>query len=513
MNSRNIRIFDTTLRDGEQTPGISLTPDEKVKIARQLDKLGVDAVEAGFPIASAGECESVGAVAKAGLSCEVVGLARANKHDIDVTLGTGVGSVHVFIATSDLHLRHKLKMSRDQVLQRIADCVAYASKQGKVVEFSAEDATRTEISFLREAYRTAERSGANRLNIPDTVGVCSPHSIAQITKEIVSSVNVPVSIHCHDDFGLSVANSLAAIEAGAEQAHVTINGLGERAGNTSLEELVMSLHRLYNLNTKINTELLNETSKLVATLTGVRVQPNKAVVGENAFGHESGIHTHGITEMPLTYEPYDPAIVGRRRWFQAGKHAGAHGIATQLAETGLFPDQNQLGEIVTRVKDIGDKGKTVTDADLIAITEAVLGKTTGRERILDLVDLAVVTGKGLVPTASVRLRLNGKEYTSAETGVGPVDAAIRAVQKITDPSVQITLKEYRLEAITGGSDALAEAIVKVEDANETTISASAAREDVVVASVEAMVEAINKVLLRRRLQTPPNIPLAEETTR
>jgi 2-isopropylmalate synthase len=217
--------------------------------------------------------------------------------------------------------------------------------------------------------------------------------------------------------------------------------------------------------------------------------------------------------MPLTYEPYDPAIVGRRRWFQAGKHAGAHGIATQLAEAGLFPDKNQLGEIVTRVKDIGDKGKTVTDADLIAITEAVLGKTTGRERILDLVDLAVVTGKGLVPTASVRLRLNGKEYTSAETGVGPVDAAIRAVQKITDPSVQITLKEYRLEAITGGSDALAEAIVKVEDANETTISASAAREDVVVASVEAMIEAINKVLLRRRLQTPPNIPLAEEATR
>jgi 2-isopropylmalate synthase len=513
MNSRNIRIFDTTLRDGEQTPGISLTPDEKVRIARQLDKLGVDAVEAGFPIASAGECESVAAVAKAGLTCEVVGLARASKHDIDVTVGTGVGCVHVFIATSDLHLKHKLKLSRDQVLERIADCVAYANQQGKVVEFSAEDATRTEIDFLKEAYRTAERSGADRLNIPDTVGICSPQTIAKITKEIVSSVNVPVSIHCHDDFGLSVANSLAAIEAGAVQAHVTINGLGERAGNTSLEELVMSLHRLYNLNTKINTELLNETSKLVATLTGVRVQPNKAVVGENAFGHESGIHTHGITEMPLTYEPYDPTIVGRRRWFQAGKHAGAHGIATQLAEAGLFPDEVQLSEIVTRVKDIGDKGKTVTDADLIAITEAVLGKTTGRERILDLLDLAVVTGKGLIPTASVRLRLNDKEYTSAEIGVGPVDAAIRAVQKITDPSVQITLKEYRLEAITGGSDALAEAIVKVEDANDTTISASAAREDVVVASVEAMIEAINKVLLRRRLQTPPAIFLAGETAR
>jgi 2-isopropylmalate synthase len=321
-------------------------------------------------------------------------------------------------------------------------------------------------------------------------------------------VNVPVSIHCHDDFGLAVANSLAAVEAGAVQSHCTINGIGERAGNTSLEEFVMSVQRLYNRTTRINTELLTETSKLVATLTGVRVPPNKAVIGENAFGHESGIHTHGITEMPLTYEPYDPALVGRKRWFQAGKHAGAHGIAQQLAEAGFFPDKNQLGEVVARVKNIGDKGKTVTDADLIVITEAVIGRSTNRERILDLVDLATVTGKGLIPTASVRLRLNGKEYTSSETGVGPVDAAIRAVQKITDPSVQVTLKEYRLDAITGGSDALAEALVKVEDANGTTVSASSAREDVVVASVEAMIEAINKVLLRQRFQAA-STPLVE----
>lgn len=509
MNYHHVRIFDTTLRDGEQTPGISLTPDEKVRIARQLDKLGVDAVEAGFPIASMGERESVEAVAKAGLSCEVAGLARTSKRDIDLALSTGVSCVHVFIATSDLHLKYKLKLTRKQVLERIAESVSYAKQHSQVVEFSAEDATRTEISFLKKAYKKAEQSGADRLNIPDTVGISSPQSIARITKEVVSSVSIPVSIHCHNDFGLAVANSLAAIEAGAVQVHVTVNGLGERAGNTSLEELVMSLHRLYDRKTKINTELLTETSKLVVTLTGVRVQPNKAVVGENAFGHESGIHTHGIAEMPLTYEPYDPALVGRRRWFQAGKHAGTHGIATQLAEAGFFPDKNQLDEIVARVKNIGDKGKTVTDADLIAITEAVLGKTTGRERILDLVDLAVVTGKGLVPTASVRLRLNDKEYTSAETGVGPVDAAIRAVQKITDASVQVTLKEYRLEAITGGSDALAEALVKVEDANGTTVSASAAREDVVVASVEAMIEAINKILLRQRLQTTSTLPLAE----
>jgi 2-isopropylmalate synthase len=233
-------------------------------------------------------------------------------------------------------------------------------------------------------------------------------------------------------------------------------------------------------------------------LTGIRVQPNKAIVGENAFGHESGIHTHGISEMPLTYEPYDPSIVGRRRWFQAGKHAGAHGIAAQLVEEGYFPDKTQLGQIVARVKDIGDKGKTVTDADLIAITEAILGSQ--RERLLELLDLAVMTGKGFLPTASVRLRLNDQEYKSSETGVGPIDAAIRAVQKITDSSVQIKLKEYRLEAITGGSDALAEAMVKVEDASGNVVSAAAAREDVVLSSVEAMIEAINKVLYRERVQ-------------
>lgn len=503
MEEFSVRVFDTTLRDGEQTPGISLTADEKVKIARQLDKLGVDAIEAGFPIASKGERDSVAAVAEAGLSCEIVGLARASRGDIDAAIESKVGCVHVFLATSDLHLKYKLKLTRQEVLQKITDSVNYAKSHDKVVEYSAEDATRTDMEFLKQAYQTAESAGADRINIPDTVGVSSPQTIAHITREITSSVKIPISIHCHNDYGLAVANSLAAVEAGAAQVHVTMNGLGERAGNTSLEELVMSLHQLYSRKTHIKTTLLYETSRLVSTLTGIRVQPNKAVVGDNAFGHESGIHTHGITEMPLTYEPYDPAEVGRRRWFQAGKHAGAHGVAVQLAEAGYFPDKGQLTEIVSRVKDIGDKGKTVTDADLIAITEAVLGRTSVRERILDLVDLAAVTGKGLIPTSSVRLRLDGKEYVSSETGVGPVDAAIKAVQKITDPSVQIKLKEYRLEAITGGSDALAEALVKVEDANGTVVSASAAREDVVVASVEAMVEAINKILLRHRLVSNP----------
>jgi len=511
MEKPTVRIFDTTLRDGEQTPGISLTVEEKVKIAHQLDRLGVDSIEAGFPIASTGERQSVAAVATAGLSCEVVGLARASREDIDAALDAQVKCIHIFLATSDLHLKHKLKLTRPEVLQRITDSIAYAKSHRKLVEFSAEDATRTDITFLKAVYQAAENAGADRVNIPDTVGVSSPKTIAQITSAIASSVKMPISIHCHDDFGLAVANSLSAVEAGAGQVHVTINGLGERAGNTSLEEVVMSLHRLYGRQTNIKTELLYETSRLVSALTGIRVQPNKAVVGDNAFGHESGIHTHGIAENPLTYEPYDPADVGRRRWFQAGKHAGAHGIAVQLAEAGYFPEKVQLTEIVSRVKNIGDKGKAVTDADLIAITEAVLGSASVRERVLELVDLAAVTGKGLIPTSSVRLRLHGKEYTSSETGVGPVDAAIKAVQKITDSSVQIKLKEYRLEAITGGSDALADAMVKVEDSNGIVVSAGAAREDVVVASVEAMVEAINKILLRNRLVS--NSPLTEDRSR
>jgi isopropylmalate/citramalate/homocitrate synthase-like protein len=501
-----VRIFDTTLRDGEQTPGVSLTAEEKVKIARQLDKLGVDAVEAGFPIASKGELEAVKSVAGAGLTCEVVGLARANQADIDAALHSNVGSIHVFLATSNLHMKYKLKLTREQVLEKICESITYAKSHGVTVEYSAEDATRTDPQFLQQAYQAAERAGADRINIPDTVGVTSPQTISKITKSIASAIKIPISIHCHDDFGLAVANSLAAVEAGAVQVHVAMNGLGERAGNTSLEELVMALHKLYDRKTRINTELLYESSRLVSTLTGIRVQANKAVVGDNAFGHESGIHTHGITEMPLTYEPYDPTEVGRRRWFQAGKHAGAHGIAAQLAEAGYFPEKSQLAEIVMRVKDIGDKGKTVTDADLIAITEAILGKASQRERVLELADLAAVTGRGLVPTASVRLRLDGQEYTSAETGVGPIDAAIKAVQKIIAPSIKIKLKEYRLEAITGGSDALADALVKVEDANGTVVSAGSAREDVVVASVEAMVEAINKILLRQRLTTKQDAP-------
>jgi len=299
---------------------------------------------------------------------------------------------------------------------------------------------------------------------------------------------------------MAVANSLAALRAGATQVHATINGLGERAGNASLEEIVVSLKQLYNLDLSIKTELLYSTSQLVSRLTGIYVQPNKAIVGENAFAHESGIHTRGVTEKPLTFEPIKPELVGRTRKLVAGKLAGTRGIKAELEEVGIHPTEEQLKEIVQRVKNLGDKGKMVTDADLLALTSAVMGEVLGEEKIVDLCDLAVITGLKVIPTASVRLTLDGKEYVAAETGVGPVDAVLKAITKLTSNLEKIRLSEYRLEAITGGSNAVAEVVIKVEDERGNIVSARAAREDIVMASVEAMINGINKCLLKNRKQ-------------
>jgi len=492
-----IEIFDTTLRDGEQTPGVSLTPQEKLEIARQLDRLGVDAIEAGFPIASQGELEAVKLIVREGLKSEVYALARVSKNDIDAVISSGASNIHLFIATSDLHLKYKLKLSRDQAIERAVNGVEYAKAHGLKVEFSAEDATRSDIEYLKKVYKSVVEAGADRIDIPDTVGIMTPAKLSNLVNEVRKAVNVPVSVHCHNDFGLAVANSLAAVEAGATRIHVTVNGIGERAGNAALEEVVMALQCLYNRRTRVNTRLIYETSKIVSQLTGVPVQPNKAIVGENAFAHESGIHTHGVLSMPLTYEPIDPELVGRKRMIQAGKHAGTHGILAKLQDMGWQPTEEQLREITAKVKELGDKGKVVTDTDLSAIARSIIRRGT-EEKVIELVDLAVMTGFKVVPTASVKLLLEGKEYVAAETGVGPVDAAVKAIQKVTDSLANIRLKEYRLEAITGGSDALAEVIVKVEDRNGNVMSARSAGEDIVIASVEAMINGINEILRKRK---------------
>ena len=325
-----------------------------------------------------------------------------------------------------------------------------------------------------------------------------PRTMQKLIEDIRKVVNVTISVHCHDDFGMAVANSLAAVEGGATQVHATINGLGERAGNASLEEVVMALHMIYKLKTRVNTRLLYSTSRMVSTLTGLQVQANKAIVGENAFAHESGIHTRGVTVKPLTFEPIKPELVGRTRKLVAGKLAGTRGIKAELEEIGIHPTEDQLKEIVQRVKDLGDKGKMVTDADLLALTSAVMGEVLGEEKIVDLCDLAVMTGIKVIPTASVKLTLDGKEYIAAETGVGPVDAVLKAIQKLTHNLEKIRLKEYRLEAITGGSNAVAEVVIKVEDEKGNIVSARAAREDIVMASVEAMINGINKCLIKNR---------------
>jgi len=492
-----VRIFDTTLRDGEQTPGVSLTPEEKMEIALQLDKLGVDVIEPGFPSASKGEQEALRKLVKADLKAEICALTRTLKSDIDVALACEVDSIHTFISTSEVQMKYALNMTPDQVLETAVNSIQYIKDHSVLCEFSPMDATRTDLNFLKKICVAAEEAGTDRINIPDTVGIMNPESMRSLIGEVRSVVKVPISVHCHNDFGLAVANSLAGAEGGASQIHVTVNGLGERAGNAALEEVVMALHIVYKRKTGINTQILYETSRLVSRLAGIVIQPNKAIVGENAFSHESGIHTRGVVAEPLTFEPISPELVGRRRRLIAGKHAGRHGVKAELEDARIHPTESQLSEIVNRVKDLGDKGKTVTDADLLAISRAVMGSAL-EKKIVDLSDLAVVTGIKVIPTASVKLILDGKEYVAAETGVGPVDAAIKAIQRLTDKLVNVKLTEYRLEALTGGSDAIAEVIIKVEDKYGNMVSARGAREDIVMASVEAMINGINKILIKSR---------------
>jgi len=492
-----IRIFDTTLRDGEQTPGVSLTPDEKMEIALQLDKLGVDVIEAGFPSASEGEFQAVKRIAEAGLKAEVCALARATKSDVDAAMACEVDSIHTFISTSDVQIKYVLNATREKVLKETEEIIQYIKAHGFVCEFSPMDATRTDLDFLKKVCLVAQENKADRINIPDTVGVASPYSMKKLISELKKVVKVPISVHCHNDFGMAVANSLAGVEGGATQVHVTVNGLGERAGNAALEEVVMALHIIYKKKTGINTKLLYETSRLVSRLTGIPLQPNKAIVGENAFAHESGIHTKGVVARPETFEPLTPEMVGQKRKIVAGKHAGRQGLKAELEAAGIYATDDQLNEIFKRVKVLGDKGKLVTDTDLFAIARAVTG--IPEKNVVKLLGFTVVTGSETIPMSSVKLAINDEEYIVTETGVGPVDSAIKAIQKIVDKLVGVKLKEYRLEAITGGSDALAEVIIKVEDDQGNIVSASSASEDIVKASVEAMINGINKLLLRRKI--------------
>jgi len=487
------------LRDGEQTPGVSLAPDQKLEIAKALDRLGVDILEAGFPITSNGEREGVRLIAHAGLRAEICCLARAEKEEIDVSAECGASAVHIFLASSDIHLKHKLHLTQEQMLAKAVETVSYAKSKGLEVEFSPEDSTRTDMRFFKRVVKAVSGAGIDRLDVADTVGTATPSRMAAYVKAAGSETDAVISVHCHNDYGLAVANSLAGVLAGAEQAHVTINGIGERAGNTSLEEFVMAGAKLYGFKTGIKTELLYETSRMVSRITGIAVQPNKAVVGENAFGHKSGIHTHGILSNPLTYEAYDPAIVGRKRWLQAGKHAGGHGVSYQLEQMGLVPEKETLRAILERVKEIGDSGQIVTDGELYKLARSAMGEKESAGRLVELEVLDVETGTKRVPSAYVKLKVRGRSYEATEAGVGPVDAALNAIQKIVRSFEQVRLTEYRLEALTGSSDATADVMVSLEDSYNNTSSGRGRRKDIVVGSVEAIVDSLNALLSKTEI--------------
>ncbi len=503
-----VRVFDTTLRDGEQSPGASMTSAEKLEIARQLAVLGVDVIEAGFPAASPDDLEGVRRIAVEvgqGDGPIITGLARCWREDIDKAW-QGVREaakprIHTFLATSDLHMERKLGMTRDQVMAQIGHMVAHARSLCDDIEFSPEDASRSERDFLIECCRVAIEEGATTLNIPDTVGYAQPAEyrelIAYLRENTPGGREVIWSAHCHDDLGSATANTLAAIEGGARQVEVTINGIGERAGNTALEEVVMALHtrpQMYNnLSTNIVTTELARTSRMVANYTGIGVPRNKAIVGENAFAHEAGIHQDGMLKDQRTYEIMTPQTVGlSQSKLVLGKHSGKHALKIRLEELGFELDREGLGDAFRRFKDLADRKKVVTDADLQALANQ---EAQEPEELFQLTDLQVACGRPGMPTATARLvGPNGKGYISPATGTGPVDAAFRAVDAVIEAPCQ--LLEYSVHSVTEGIDALGEVTVRVESGDEPgkIFGGYGADTDIIVASAKAYVAAINRML-------------------
>ncbi len=485
-----MKILDTTLRDGEQTPGVSLTTESKLLIAKKIDSLGVDIIEAGSAITSEGERVSIKKIANEGLNAEICSYCRIRKEDIDAALTCDVDSIHLVVPVSDLHIREKLKKDRETVRKIAVEMTEYAKSHGLIVELSGEDASRADLDYLKSVYNAGIDAGADRLCLCDTVGILTPERSYEIFNDL-SQLRAPISVHCHNDFGMATANTVAALRAGAQQAHVTINGIGERAGNTSLEEVVMVLYSLYRQKTKIDIKGLYTTSRLVSRLSGIPVAPNKAIVGGNAFTHEAGIHVHGLLANTATYEPITPELVGRERRIVLGKHAGKSSVVLALKELGIAATEKQIDDIVGRMKELGDKGKRVTDADLQTIAETVLG--IYQEAKVRLEELTVVAGNTVMPTASIRLKVNGDHVVEAGVGTGPVDAAINALKKAVSGVADIQLEEYHVDAITGGTDALVEVWVKLSKGGRT-ITARGARTDIIMASVEAVLEGINRLI-------------------
>jgi len=502
-----VYIFDTTLRDGEQSPGATMNIEEKVLVARQLEKLGVDVIEAGFPISSEGDFAAVKRIAEEVRGCQVAGLARTKKADIDRAWEAVKGGedprLHVFIATSDIHLKHKLKMDREAVYAEMQEAVRYCRKYTRNVEFSCEDATRTDPEFLVRMAAGAVAAGAAVLNLPDTVGYTMPREmeeiIAKVMREVPGIADVIVSVHCHDDLGLAVANSLAGVIAGARQVECTVNGIGERAGNASLEEIAMAIKtrgEALGLMTGIHAEQIYPASRLLRKITGIMVPPNKAIVGRNAFQHESGIHQDGVLKNKLTYEIMTPESVGLPgNKLVMGKHSGRHAFQTRMEELGFELSDEQLEKAFRRFKALADKKKEIFDEDLETLIMDEIIMVPRRIR-LDYIN--ITSGSQVMPTASVRLDIDGYLVRDAEFGDGPVDAAFKCIAKLAGTKSKLLV--FSVNAITGGTDAQGEVRVRIEeDGIEAT--GFGAHTDIIVASAKAYVDALNKLDYRKK--NPP----------
>ena len=507
--NNRVVIFDTTLRDGEQSPGASMNLDEKIRIATVLEDMGVDVIEAGFPIASEGDFEAVNEIAKIVKDSTVCGLARATKMDIErcaeAIKPAPRQRIHTFISTSPLHMKYKLQMEPEAVFEKVKESVTMARNLTDDVEWSAEDGSRTEREFLARCVEAAIASGASTINIPDTVGYTMPHEYSDLIQYLFNTVpNIDkaiISVHCHNDLGLAVANSLAAVGAGARQVECTINGLGERAGNAAMEEVVMALRTRQDLmpyTTGIATENITKASRLVSAITGFTVQPNKAIVGKNAFAHESGIHQDGMLKHAGTYEIMTPESVGlNQSKLVLGKHSGRHAFKEKLKGLGYDLGDNAIEDAFKRFKDLADKKKDVFDEDIMALVDDEVLRVNDR---LQLVSLEVLCGtKHQPPKSSLEMIIDGETKACESTGDGPVDAAFNAVKELFPHGAKLQL--YQVHAVTQGTDAQAEVTVRLEE-DGRTVNGQAADTDTMVASVKAYINALNKLLVKREKSAP-----------
>ena len=508
-NKDRVIIFDTTLRDGEQSPGCSMNLEEKLKMARLLDEMGVDVIEAGFPIASKGDFEAVNEIAKTVKNAVVCGLSRAKKADIEAS-GESIKPaarrrIHTFISTSPLHMKYKLQMSPEAVLDAVSESVSFSRNFTDDVEWSAEDGSRTEHDFLCRCVEAAIKAGATTINIPDTVGYAVPEEYGALFDMLMNRVpNIDqaiLSVHCHNDLGLAVANSLAGVANGARQIECTINGIGERAGNAALEEIVMALRTradVLGYTNEIDTTKITKISKTLSGITGFNVQPNKAIVGANAFAHASGIHQDGMLKNAQTYEIMTPESVGLNESKLAlQKHSGSNALRAKLKELGYELGDNAFKDFFTRFKDLADKKKEIYDEDVIALIEDAAPET---DEIVKFVSLQVQAGSKGPQVADIVLTVNGAEHAVTSEGNGPVDATFCAIREIY-PHPEAELELYQVHAVTQGTDAQAEVTVRLRE-GERTVSATAASADTLVASARAYVAALNKLLRKRDSKNP-----------